>query len=62
MPRKPTTDLATDKKILNRARELWEREGRPEGRTEAHWNTAEQELNAKRHAAHDEAELAGPGG
>ena len=28
----------------NRARPLWEQAGRPEGRAEAHWQQAEQEL------------------
>jgi hypothetical protein len=30
--------------IARRARELWEQEGRPEGRHQEHWRQAEQEL------------------
>jgi hypothetical protein len=33
-----------------RAREIWEREGKPEGRAETHWRQAEEEL------AHEERE------
>jgi Protein of unknown function (DUF2934) len=34
----------TDKEIKNRAYEIWERNGRPEGREEEFWRLAEQEL------------------
>jgi hypothetical protein len=34
----------TDKEIKNRAYEIWERSGRPEGREEEFWRLAEQEL------------------
>lgn len=30
--------------IRRRAYEIWEREGRPEGRADAHWNMAREEL------------------
>ncbi|MDQ0995210.1 hypothetical protein QFZ34_000387 [Phyllobacterium ifriqiyense] len=33
--------------IKNRAYELWELEGRPEGKHEHHWRTAEQEVAEK---------------
>ena len=33
-----------DKEIERRAYEIWERDGRPEGREEEHWRQAEQEL------------------
>ncbi|MEY4983362.1 MAG: hypothetical protein RIR62_1628 [Pseudomonadota bacterium] len=33
-------------RIRKRAHELWEREGRPEGRHEAHWQQAMQEITA----------------
>lgn len=33
-----------DKEIERRAYEIWERNGRPEGREEEHWRQAEQEL------------------
>ena len=38
----PTTDYL--EKIRRRAYELWEQEGRPEGRAAAHWAQAEHEL------------------
>jgi hypothetical protein len=34
----------TEKEINNRAYEIWERNGRPEGRDEEFWNQALQEL------------------
>jgi hypothetical protein len=34
----------TFRRIQRRAYELWEAEGRPEGKEEAHWLTAEREL------------------
>jgi Protein of unknown function (DUF2934) len=34
----------TEKEITNRAYEIWERNGRPEGRDEEFWHLAEQEL------------------
>jgi hypothetical protein len=33
-----------DMRIRRRAHEIWEREGRPEGRAEAHWMRAEREV------------------
>ena len=33
-----------DNEIERRAYEIWERNGRPEGREEEHWRQAEQEL------------------
>jgi len=30
--------------VMQRAHEIWLREGRPEGRAEAHWFEAEREL------------------
>ncbi|MBB3313281.1 hypothetical protein FHT78_005073 [Rhizobium sp. BK196] len=33
-------------KIRQRAQEIWEAEGRPEGQHERHWRQAEQELSA----------------
>ncbi|MES2695286.1 MAG: DUF2934 domain-containing protein [Verrucomicrobiota bacterium] len=38
-----STDLSADA-ISNRAYELWENEGRPEGSDQRHWFQAEQEL------------------
>jgi Protein of unknown function (DUF2934) len=37
----------TDKEIKNRAYEIWERNGRPEGREDEFWRQAEQELRHK---------------
>jgi hypothetical protein len=34
----------THEEISKRAREIWEREGRPEGRDKEHWLQAEAEL------------------
>ena len=41
--------MATERHELvsRRAREIWEREGRPEGRAEEHWRLAEAELQAQ---------------
>jgi hypothetical protein len=33
--------------ITQRAREIWEREGRPEGRAEEHWLQAEREIGIR---------------
>jgi Protein of unknown function (DUF2934) len=33
-------------RIRQRAYELWERDGRPEGRDHAHWHQAEREIGA----------------
>jgi hypothetical protein len=32
--------------VARRAHEIWEQEGRPEGRHQEHWQTAERELTA----------------
>ncbi|MFO1496925.1 MAG: DUF2934 domain-containing protein [Verrucomicrobiota bacterium] len=37
--------MTTQDEIRQRAREIWEREGRPEGRNIEHWLQAESELN-----------------
>src|SRR5438874_7637637 len=37
----------TNEQISQRAHEIWEREGRPEGRHVEHWLTAEAELRSK---------------
>jgi hypothetical protein len=36
--------MTTHEEISKRAREIWEREGRPEGRDKEHWLQAEAEL------------------
>lgn len=38
--------LPDDEKIRQRAYEIWEREGRPEGREAEHWHKAAEELGA----------------
>ena len=35
-------------RIQQRAYQLWESEGRPEGREQAHWQQAQRELTAQR--------------
>jgi hypothetical protein len=37
--------MITNNEIAQRAYELWERAGRPEGKAEHHWLQAETELN-----------------
>ncbi|HYD32913.1 MAG TPA: DUF2934 domain-containing protein [Azospirillaceae bacterium] len=36
-----------EERIRKRAYEIWEREGRPEGRADAHWDMAREEIAAK---------------
>ncbi|HYD68872.1 DUF2934 domain-containing protein [Azospirillum sp.] len=40
-----------DERIRRRAHEIWEREGCPEGRQDAHWEQARRELEAEEEAA-----------
>ena len=40
--------LPDDEQIRQRAYEIWEREGRPQGREADHWRMAVQELSAQR--------------
>jgi hypothetical protein len=37
--------MITQEDIAKRAREIWEKEGRPEGRNLEHWLQAESDLN-----------------
>ncbi|MDQ2102050.1 DUF2934 domain-containing protein [Azospirillum isscasi] len=47
---------ATDEhRIRHRAYEIWEREGRPEGRRAEHWERACRELREEDERARDEA-------
>jgi hypothetical protein len=39
--------LGTEEVVRERAHLIWEREGRPAGRAEAHWSMAEAELAAE---------------
>ena len=40
-------DEARRQRLSERAHAVWEREGRPEGQSERHWATAEEELRAE---------------
>jgi hypothetical protein len=42
------TMLPDDEQVRRRAYEIWEREGRPEGRESEHWRKAVEELSAQR--------------
>jgi Protein of unknown function (DUF2934) len=42
--RKSIMGEPTEKQIKNRAYEIWEREGKPEGREDEFWALAQQEL------------------
>lgn len=46
-------------KIENRAREIWQREGCPEGRAAEHWRIAESEIAAETAAAEKPAKATG---
>lgn len=39
--------MSNQDRIKQRAYEIWEREGRPEGHESKHWSRAEQELQAQ---------------
>ncbi|MCR6631579.1 MAG: DUF2934 domain-containing protein [Magnetospirillum sp.] len=43
MPQRPPPEI-TDDMIRARAHHIWEREGRPDGRAEDHWQMARNEL------------------
>ncbi|WP_158045649.1 DUF2934 domain-containing protein [Skermanella pratensis] len=47
-------------RIKQRAYEIWEREGRPDGRGEVHWHMAVQEIRAEDGWVDDAADPAGP--
>lgn len=49
-----------EEKIRQRAYELWEAEGRPDGKQQEHWDRAVREINAEEEAGGIEA--AGTGG
>jgi hypothetical protein len=44
----PSSTMPSHDDISARARELWERAGRPEGRDDEHWLQAERELREKK--------------
>ena len=47
-------------RIKQRAYEIWEREGRPDGRGDVHWSMAVQEIRAEDGWVDDAADSAGP--
>jgi hypothetical protein len=42
-----TAPTSREEIIRKRAHELWEREGRPDGREQEHWDQAVQEIEAR---------------
>lgn len=40
-----------EKKIQERAHQLWEREGRPEGAAQSHWKQAAEEIRSEAQTA-----------
>ena len=50
-----------ESRIRERAYEIWERRGQPEGRAEEHWRQAEAEITAEEQSAAQEAELEAEG-
>jgi hypothetical protein len=62
--------MTTHEEISQRARQIWEREGRPEGRDMEHWLQAEAELrqesvpqqNGPRSQSDETAMMRGPNG
>jgi hypothetical protein len=46
--------------IQQRAYEIWEREGRPEGQHQAHWDQAEREVAAEGSPAPNTADITAP--
>jgi hypothetical protein len=52
--------MITHEEISKRAREIWEREGCPEGRDIEHWLQAETELAHENHGVRAHAALTAP--
>ncbi len=50
-----------EERIRERAYEIWERAGRPEGKTVEHWLQAESEIAAEEQGQAQEAELEAEG-
>jgi hypothetical protein len=44
-------DDERERRIRERAHEIWEREGRPEGAQEEHWRRASEEIDAEDQSA-----------
>ena len=47
VPGSKTNPVPSHDEISRRAKELWEQEGRPDGRSEEHWLRAENELRQR---------------
>jgi hypothetical protein len=52
-------DANKEELIRRRAREIWEREGQPEGRATEHWEQAAREIDAEVAFARPAAEASG---
>ncbi|MGE5271694.1 MAG: DUF2934 domain-containing protein [Thiohalocapsa sp.] len=50
-----------DERIRERAYEIWEREGRPEGKSVEHWMQAEAEVSAEETGLEQEIKLEAAG-
>ncbi len=50
-----------EKRVRERAYEIWERAGRPEGMAEQHWLQAEKEIAAEEEGLKEEIELESSG-
>lgn len=46
-----------ENRVRERAYEIWERNGRPDGKAEEHWRQAEAEIAAEEQGSTQEAEL-----
>ncbi|MFQ8430549.1 DUF2934 domain-containing protein [Amaricoccus sp. W119] len=46
-----TDERAIEDRIRNRAHEIWEREGKPEGQDRRHWDEARLEIEAEERVA-----------
>ena len=51
-PTGQTENSDTEQRIRERAYELWELEGRPEGSPEAYWHRAKELIEAETHSAY----------
>ena len=50
-----------EQRVRERAYEIWERAGRPEGKSTEHWLRAEAEIGAEEEGLEQEAELESEG-
>jgi hypothetical protein len=54
-------DTDREDRIRQRAHEMWERDGSPEGRHEEHWKAAETEVDSEDAAGDAKSPLSDPG-